>query len=256
MAGRFIWYELMTSDAEAARAFYRAVVGWEIEELGPPHDGYSLLKADGRGVAGLMALPAEACEKGARPGWFGYVGVDDADAAVGRLQDAGGSILRAPADIPEVGRFAVVADPQGAVFMLLAPTPRDEVPPPVPRKTLGHVDWHELYANDGDAAFAFYAGQFGWTEVSVMEMGPMGIYRLWSADGGEADGGMMTRPPHVPQPVWTFYVVVDSVEAAAARIRDGGGQVVNGPMEVPDGSWIVMGTDPQGASFALVSERR
>ncbi|MEA3017252.1 MAG: uncharacterized protein QOI38_1974 [Sphingomonadales bacterium] len=255
MAG-FIWYELMTSDAEAAKAFYRAVVGWETQDLGGPHAGYAILNAAGRGVGGLMTLPAEACEKGAEPGWVGYVGVEDADAATRAAERAGGRVLRAPADIPEVGRFSVLADPGGAVFMVLVPSPRDAIPPSPPRMTRGHVGWHELYAADGEASFRFYSELFGWTESSVMEMGAMGTYRLWSADGGEAVGGMMTKPPQAPRPLWLFYFVVDGVDAAAARIAENGGTVRMGPMEVPDGSWVVQGIDPQGAAFALVSGRR
>ena len=256
MTSGFVWYELMTSDAEAAKAFYAAVVGWEPQDLGGPHQGYSILNANGRGVAGLMTLPAEACEKGERPGWLGYVAVGDADAAAAGIEAAGGRVLRAPADIPEVGRFAVVADPGGAPFMLLRPTPRGDVPPPLPRMTPAHVGWHELHAADGEAAWRFYSDRFGWNEVSAMDMGPMGTYRLWTADGGEAVGGMMTKPPQMPQPAWLFYFVVDSVDAAAARIRASGGEVINGPMQVPDGSWIVQAFDPQRAMFALVSESR
>jgi hypothetical protein len=254
MAG-FIWYELMTSDAEAAKTFYRAVVGWETQDLGGPHAGYTILNAAGRGVGGMMILPDEACEKGAEPGWVGYVGVEDADAATWAAERAGGRILRAPADIPEVGRFSVIADPGGAVFMVLTPIPRDDVPPTPPRMTPGHIGWHELYAEDGEAAFHFYSDLFGWTESSVMDMGAMGTYRLWSPDGGEAVGGMMTRPAQMPKPAWLFYFVVDSADAAAGRIRANGGQVINGPMDVPDGSRIVQGLDPQGGMFALVSAK-
>jgi hypothetical protein len=253
----FFWYELMSNDVAAAKTFYGAVVGWETEDLGGPHAGYSLFKTDGVGVAGLMAMPAEVCEKGGQPGWVGYIQVADTDAAAARIESGGGVVLRAPDEIPEVGRFAVVADPQGAVFMLLAPLPRDEVPPPVPRMSPGRVGWHELYAEDGDAAFPFYADQFGWTEVSVMDMGPMGNYRLWApAEGGEAVGGMMTKPPQLPRPAWNFYFVVEGIDAAAARITDNGGAITMGPMPVPDGSFIVGGTDPEGVSFALVSTTR
>lgn len=253
----FFWYELATTDAEGARRFYEAVVGWEVQDLPGPHQGYSLFNADGLGVAGLMTIAPEDCPTGtAEAGWKGYVSVPDADAAASRIEGAGGRILRAPADIPEVGRFAAVADPGGAPFLLMTPQPRDDVPPRPPRMTPGHVGWHELYAADGDRAFAFYAEQFGWQETSVMDMGPMGSYRLWSADGGEAVGGMMTAPGHVPEPRWQFYIVVDSVASAAGRIQAAGGAVTQGPVEVPDGSWIVLATDPQGAPFGLVSRGR
>lgn len=255
MTSGFIWYELMTSDPEAAKAFYGAVVGWDVEALGGPHSGYHILKSATGAVGGMMGLPGEGCEKGARPGWLGYVAVEDCDAAAARIAAAGGTLVREPADIPEVGRFAVVSDPGGAAFMLLQPLPQGDAPPPAPRMTPGHVGWHELHAADGDAAFAFYREQFGWSENAAMDMGPMGTYRLWSTDGGEAVGGMMTMPPQMPQPAWIFYFVVDSVDDAAGRIAEAGGQVVNGPMDVPDGSRIVQAMDPQGAMFALVSPR-
>jgi predicted enzyme related to lactoylglutathione lyase len=256
VANAFIWYELMTSDTEAARAFYSAVVGWQPQELAGPHSGYTIWNAAGRGVGGMMRIPDEAYEKGAKPGWVGYIAVSDTDAAAAGIEEAGGTILRAPAEIPEVGRFAVAADPGGASFMLLAPTPRGEPPQPAPRMTPGTVGWHELYAADGEAAFAFYAGRFGWSEVSTTDMGPMGTYRLWSDGGEEAIGGMMTAPPHAPEPGWRYYFVVEGIDAAAARIADHGGAVTHGPMEVPDGSWVVQGSDPQGAAFSLVSRTR
>ena len=256
MAKGFIWYELMTTDAGAAEAFYRAIVGWTAADAGGPNAGYTIFSADGRGVGGAMKLPEEACAAGAHPGWIGAIAVADVDAAADGIARAGGRIHRAPADIPEVGRFAVVADPGGAAFTLLAPTPRGDVPPTRPRMTPGHVGWHELYAEDGDAAFAFYKEQFGWAETSTMDMGAMGTYRLWAADGGETVGGMMTKPTQTPQAMWLFYFVVDSVDAAAARIAENGGTVRMGPMQVPDGSWVVQAFDPQGAMFALVSEQR
>ena len=149
----------------------------------------------------------------------------------------------------------MVADPTGAAFMLMTPLPRDDVPPAVPPMTLGRVGWHELLAGDGEAAFAFYADQFGWAESSVMDMGPMGNYRLWSA-GGEPIGGMMTKPAEHPRPEWNFYFVVDAIDAAAARIVEAGGRITDGPMEVPGEAWIVTATDPQGISFAVVAAAR
>jgi uncharacterized protein len=252
----FFWYELMTRDVAAAKAFYGKVVGWETEDLGGPHAGYTLLKTGGSGVAGVMALSDQDCGMGAAPGWVGYVEVDDADAAAARIESGGGKVLRPPSDIPEVGRFAAVADPQGASFMILAPTPRGDVPPPLPRMTPGKTGWHELYAEDGDAVFPFYAEQFGWTEDSVMNMGAMGNYRLFRTGGDEAVGGMMTRQPQVPRPIWNFYFVVDGIDAGAARIAEAGGTVTMGPMQVPDGSFIVMANDPEGVGFALVSTTR
>ena len=255
MESGFFWYELMTTDREAAEAFYREVVGWSSADAGGPNAGYTIFSASGRGVAGAMTLPDEACAAGARPGWIGYIPVSDVDAVVARIEAAGGALKKRPFDIDEVGRAAMVSDPTGAGFALLAPLPMGDLPAPPKRMTPGHCGWHELHAGDGDAAFRFYSDLFGWTEASALDMGPMGTYRLWSA-GGEAVGGMMTKMPQMERAAWLFYFVVESVDAAAERIGAAGGTVVNGPMAVPDGSWIVQGLDPQGAMFALVSERR
>ena len=253
---RFIWYELMTSDPDAAEAFYRAVVGWKTADAGQTGMRYTILSAGERGMGGLMALPAEAAAAGARPGWLGYVGVPDTDAAAKRIVEAGGAIHRPPDDIPNVGRFAVVADPGGAMFMLLTPLPRGDAPPPAEPTTPGLVSWHELYSSIGqESAFRFYASQFGWETSELMDMGPMGKYRIFGADGVRM-GGMMDKPESAPASAWGFYVNVDGIDAAIDRIKASGGQVLMRPSEVPGGSWIVQAVDPQGAAFALVSVTR
>lgn len=248
----FVWYELMTTDLDAAAAFYGSVVGWGRQDWGEP-GGYALMQAGGTMVAGIMPMPAEYRETGGPPAWFGYVGVPDVDAASERLREAGGSVYRAPADIPEIGRFSVVADPQGAMFMLF--TPQGFAPTPAAPMTPGHIGWHELYAADGAGAFDFYASQFGWTKDQALDMGPMGTYQLFAA-GGPAIGGMMTKPGEMPRPAWLYYLVVPTIDAAQKRVTDGGGQVLNGPMEVPGGAWIIQCLDPQGAMFALVAGGR
>jgi len=253
---RFIWYELMTSDQGGAEAFYRGVVGWKMADAGQPGMRYTILSAGDRGMGGLLAIPAEAAAAGARPGWLGYVGVPDTDAAAKRIVEAGGAIHRAPDNIPNVGRFAVVADPGGALFMLLTPLPRGDAPPPAEPTTPGLVSWHELYSSIGqEAAFKFYSAQFGWETSDLMDMGSMGKYRVFSADGVPM-GGMMDKPADAPASAWGFYVNVEGIDAAVERIKAHGGQVMMGPHEVPGGSWIVQGVDPQGALFALVSATR
>jgi predicted enzyme related to lactoylglutathione lyase len=252
-AKTFVWYELMTTDIEAAEAFYGAVIGWSGKDFGQPDMRYTVMSAGGTGVAGLMALPAEICAAGGRPGWTGYIGVDDVDAATAGVKKAGGAVHRAPADIPNVGRFSVVADPQGAVFMLFKPMGGDNSP--APGGTPGHVGWRELYAADWAKGFDFYAGQFGWTKAEAIELGPMGTYQLFAA-GGEPIGGMMNKPDQVPSPVWMFYFNVAEADAAAARVAQHGGQVLMGPHQVPGGSWILQCMDPQGATFALAAASR
>ena len=248
MASNFVWYELMTSDLKAAEAFYKDVVGWAPESW-PGDFPYVLMKVGDRGVAGLMTIPEEARAMGQPPAWVGYIYAKDADAATEAIRKAGGTVHREPSDIPEVGRFSVVSDPQGAMFMLLSPKGPDQAP--LPAGTPGTIGWRELYAADGKTAFDFYASQFGWEKDQAMDMGEMGVYQVFKINGEQA-GGMMTRPPQVPVPSWLYYFNVDDINAAAERVKKGGGNVLMGPMEVPGGSWIIQATDPQGAVFALV----
>jgi uncharacterized protein len=251
--GKFVWYELMTTDTAAAAAFYRGVVGWGTRDAGMPNMSYTILTVGEISVGGLMALPESACSAGARPSWTGYVAVDDVDASATKVTQAGGAIHRAPADIPGVGRFAIVSDPQGAVLALFKGSTEQQEQPPTPG-TPGHAGWHELLAADREAAFGFYSKLFGWTKGEPLDMGPMGIYQLF-ARGSETIGGMMTKPKAVPAPFWLYYLNVEGINAARARVQAGGGQILNGPHEVPGGSWIIQCLDPQGAMFALVGPR-
>lgn len=252
--GKFIWYDVMTTDMTAAEAFYTAVVGWKAAAAGMADRPYTVFSAGEAIIGGLMPLPPEAAAMGMPPCWTGYIAVDDVDADAARVTAAGGAVRRPPADIPGVGRFAVVADPTGAGFILFRG--QGEAPPARTPMAPGHIGWHELHAGDMETAFAFYAGLFGWTRTSDLDMGPMGTYRLFATGGSEAVGGMMTKPPQVPMPFWLFYFAVDAIDAAAARVTGAGGKVLNGPMEVPGGAWIIQCLDPQGAMFALVGPKR
>ena len=205
-------------------------------------------------VGGLMPIPEDARAMGVQPAWMGYIAVDDVDDYAKRVKAAGGAIYREPADIPGVGRFAVAADPHGAMFILFKGTGMQE-PGPAAQTTPGHISWHELYAGDLESDWKFYAGLFNWTKGDVMNMGPMGTYQLFST-GAAPVGGMMNKPPQVPVPFWTYYFNVEAADAAVARVAQGGGKVVNGPVQVPGGSWIVQCIDPQGAFFAIVGPKR
>ncbi|MBI3369696.1 MAG: VOC family protein [Burkholderiales bacterium] len=251
----FVWYELMTSDAAAARAFYAEAIGWRMKSDTSPGVDYTHLCVGERDIGGLMTIPPDAAAMGLRPAWFGYIGVADVDAAVAAIKADGGAVHRPPADIPNVGRFAVVADPQGAAFNLFSPAAGSGAPPSVAPGTPGHIGWHELYALDGKTAFAFYAKHFGWSAGEAMDMGPMGSYQMFSA-GADPIGGMMTKPPEVPVACWGFYINVAAVDATVARIQAGGGKLLNGPMQVPGGSWIANCADPQGAAFSIVGTQR
>ena len=255
--GRFVWYELMTTDPTAAAAFYGSVVGWGVQDMGTPGMDYRFFTVGGIPVAGLMAQPDEVRKAGAPPAWMGYVAVDDVDRAAGAVAAGGGTVHRPATDIPGVGRFAVVTDPQMAAFMLFTPLPR-ETPPPMPAPgSPGTIGWHELYATDWEKVFPFYGSLFGWTKDQAVDMGPMGTYQLFAlSGGGPATGGMWNKPAAIPATFWLYYFNVEAIDAAVERVTAGGGKILNGPMEVPGGSFIVQGQDPQGAMFALTAPRR
>jgi hypothetical protein len=253
--GKYCWYELMTTDTEAAGKFYSHVVGWHLFEPGGPHAGYTLLQVGDQGIGGMMKLPDEACAAGARPGWMGYIWVPEVETALAKVVAAGGAVHKQPADIPQIGRFAVVSDPQGANFILFRHFGDQEAPPFAPG-TPGHVGWHELHAGERESALTFYAGQFGWTKGEAHDMGgPVGIYQLFNIDGVQS-GGMMNKMEVFPHPFWLYYFNVDDIGAAAARVTAAGGQVLMGPHEVPGGSWILQALDPQGGMFALTQPSR
>ena len=254
MPNQFFWYDVMTTDPKAAETFYRHVVGWGAQSAGTGNPDYTLFTVDGQPAAGLMAIPDDARKAGVGPAWMGYIKVEDVDATAARIAKEGGKLYRGPFDVPDVMRIAVVSDPQSAGFIVAKPVPR-MAPPKLATGTPGTIGWHELYAGDWESAFAFYEKLFGWTKVEAHDMGPMGIYQLFAA-GGDPIGGMMTKPPQVPVPHWGYYINVDAIDAAASRIAAGNGKVINGPMEVPGGQWVLHAKDPQGAHFALVAPKR
>jgi hypothetical protein len=252
--GRFIWYELMTPDTAGAKAFYGDVVGWNSQDMPMPDGTYSVLDVNGAGVGGVMELPPEAKTQGVPPNWTGYVAVDDVDATARKAASLGGSVMRPPQDIPGVGRFAIIADPGGAVLAVMTPVPPEQPRPELARGTPGRTDWHELYAGDLERASAFYGELFGWRKDSDFDMGDMGPYRLFANQEGQI-GGMMRKPEQAPTPAWLYYFQVGDIDAAAERVKAGGGQVLSGPMEVPGGDWVLQAQDPQGAMFALVGRK-
>lgn len=252
--GRFIWYELMTPDIEGAKAFYGDVVGWTATEMPGGDMPYWVLEADGRGVGGAMALGDEHEAAGVPPNWTGYVAVDDADASAAKATSLGGSVMRPPQDIPGVGRFAIVADPSGAIIAVMKPTPPEGGRPEALKDALGHTGWHELYGGATEASFAFYQALFGWTKDEPFDMGPMGVYQLFGNQDGRV-GGMMKKPDNISAACWFYYFRVGDIDAAAGRVKAGGGQVLNGPMEVPGGDWVLQGRDPQGAMFCLLGKK-
>ena len=250
--GSFIWYELLTADPDAAADFYGEVLGWTAASAGQPGVDYRIFSADGTQVAGHMKLPDGAAEMGMRPGWLGYIGVDDVDDSVAAIAAEGGKVHMPAMDMQGVGRMALVADPQGVPFYVMRGESEEASTSFAPMEA-GRCNWNELSTPDQDGALAFYTGRFGWEKGELMPMGEMGGYQFINHGGGMI-GAIMTSPPGRPAG-WNFAFGVPSADAAAERIRAAGGIVHQGPIEVPGGDWAVMASDPQGAAFMAVGPR-
>jgi uncharacterized protein len=252
--GSYIWYELMTPDPDAAKGFYDAVVGWDIEPQPSGEMDYRMIRrSDGGNEGGVMRLTDDMKQHGAVPTWLGYIFVDDVDASVASIEQAGGKTYMAAFDIPNVGRIAMVADPQGAPFYVMKPSPPADNPNAKsdvfsPNK-IGCCAWNELCTTDLDAARRFYPEQFGWKLGDVMPMGPMGDYQFID-QGGRMIGAMFAPPGR--QPGWRFCFRVEDLERSTEAVRAGGGEVLSGPVEVPGGGRIVQANDPQGAFFMII----
>ena len=250
--GEFIWYELLTPDSDASKAFYDSVVGWSIGAKPEGDMDYRMIQAPDGAVGGVMQLNADMIAGGAKPTWLGYFGVDDVDAAVASITAAGGQVHLPPFDIAGVGRIAMVTDPQGVPFYVMRGA-SDGTSTAYSRHGLGHVSWNELLTPDDAAALAFYDKQLNIKKVGAMPMGAMGDYSFISnSEGGEAIGAVMKAPPGAPS-AWSFYFRVSDIEAAKQRIERSGGKVAHGPMEVPGGEMVLQATDPHGARFGLVA---
>lgn len=249
--GRFIWHDLMTTDTKAAEAFYTVVTGWTATDSGMPGAPYTILAAGEDAIGGIMAIPQG--DAGMPPCWTGYVGVPDVDAYTDRIAKSGGKVWKAPRDIPGVGRFSVVADPQGAVFILFKGT-SEFAPASRPMGAAGHFAWNELHAGDGEKAFDWYQYMFGWEKAEAHDMGGF-TYTTFRTGDDAAVGGMMTKMAFEPAPYWAYYVWVADFDAAGERVKAHGGKVLMDAHEVPGGAWILACQDPQGAYFNLLGQR-
>ena len=259
--GSFIWYELMTPDADAAATFYGAVVGWKIAGRSDAPAGgqdYRMIgRRDGGNAGGILQLTQDMLQHGARPTWLGYLQVTNVDAAVADIEADGGTLLMPTRKLP-VGTIAMVADPMGTPLYVMDPIP----PPDQPTAksdvfdvaAAQRVRWNELASPDLPRARSFYARHFGFEFNETLPMGPLGDY-CFIDHGGVRLGAIMQKPAHSPIATWLFYFGVPSVATAKTAIENGGGRIINGPHEVPGGNWIVIAIDPQGAPFGVVGPR-
>jgi predicted enzyme related to lactoylglutathione lyase len=241
--GRFIWHELLTTDTTAAAAFYPKVVPWRTQPSSMP--GYTIWMAGQSQVGGLMAQPSDAA--GTPPQWLIYIGTPNVDATAEHAQRLGARVVKPAADIPNVGRFAVLADPQGATFALYTPGPTGGA---IPAAGAGVFSWHELATTDVAGALRFYGELFGWSKGQGHDMGAMGVYQIFERFGSMIGGMCNVQGPATP-PSWLSYVQVADSSRAVAAAKSAGGRLLHGPVEVPGGSWIALFMDPQGGAFAV-----
>ncbi len=258
--GDFIWYELLTSDADAAADFYAKVIGWAAIDSGQTEMDYRFFSSgDGSdmadGVGGFMTITPDMAAGGAVACWLGYIGVDDVDASVASMTAAGASVQMPAMDLEGVGRMAMVSDPQGAPFYVMKGA-SDETSHSFASETpkVGHCAWNELSTTDTAAAVDFYGAQFGWKQEGDMDMGPMGKY-LFLHHGPGMIGAIMPKMPEMPVSAWTYYFRVADIDVAVEAINALGGKVLQDPTEIPGGEYSLIALDPQGASFGLVGGR-
>jgi predicted enzyme related to lactoylglutathione lyase len=246
--GRPLWYELMTSDMKGAEAFYKAVVGWTTAPFDGAPQPYTMFnRSEESAVAGVMTTPEDMK---APPFWAMYVGVPKLEDAADQIERLGGSECSPVIDVPTVGRMQMMKDPQGAAFYIYEPASDEQRPEGAPE--VGEASWLELMTTDAPAAMTFYSEVFGWQPSEALDMGPLGKYHMFNRPRGMI-GGMMNKGPEMADvpPNWQIYFRVPDIRAAAERVKANGGTIVNGPMEVPGGDWVLNGMDPQGAAFAL-----
>lgn len=252
-----VWFELTAPDPDAAQAFYEAVMGWRIAPSPhPEHGGYRVAEGGGTPIAGIRRPMAQGTD---RPGWAVYLATQDVEAAVARAEELGGRVRFGPFDIPHVGRFAVVSDPQGVVFALMAMANPAGSPAfgPVPlgtQPTLGRGVWIELATPDPEAAFAFYGGLFGWEKLGAMPMGGLGEY-AFIGRGEFRPGAVMPSAATGAPAGWNWYVHVADIDAALDTTRARGGTVLQGPAPIPGGSFSAHVADPAGARLGLAGPR-
>lgn len=258
--GTPIWYELVTDEPDAAQDFYGAVLGWTYQTMpGGLERDYRVASAAGEGVGGVMRTPDHA--KGMPSTWRVYFGTRDVDATVDRARSLGARVEIEPTDIPGVGRFSFLADPQGAHFYLMRGASDADSTAFAPMKP-GHCSWNELVTSDQRAALDFYGALFGWKKTGSMPMGGMGEYTFIGAGigagGDDMIGAMMDAPDKGAAPFWNFAFTVPDIDAAKAAVENGGGTITHGPVALPgdQGGWLIQTTDPQGAKVMFTGKRK
>ena len=243
--GTFSWTDLATTDQDGAKQFYSGLFGWDAVD-NPVGEGmvYSMMQIGGKDVAAISLQMQAQRDAGAPPAWNSYVTVESADESAERATKLGANVMAPPFDVMDVGRMAVVQDPQGAFFMLWEPKLHfgaSLVNEP------GALAWNELATVDLDGSANFYRELFGW-DVSPME-GMSMPYMVITTAAGSSNGGMRAAQENEPS-YWLVYFGTGDIDATTAKATGSGGTALVPPMDIGIGKIAVL-QDPQGAVFAL-----
>jgi hypothetical protein len=236
--GTFVWFECITDDVEASKAFYTETLGWKARELDMGGFKYTML---GKGEASSCGV-VEPQMEGVPNHWTSYVSVDDVDAAAKRVSKHGGKVIVPPTDIPTIGRFALVQDPEGATFNLFKGEQGDE-------NAATDFHWNELHADDIDAVTPFYEKVIGWTSEK-MDM-PDGKYTVFKKGDQSVAGGMNKRGEHPA--MWLPYVSVADCDKTLGRMKSRKGEVKMGPQDVDTVGRFAVVIDPRGAAIGVIT---
>ena len=237
--GRFVWYDLMTTDPAAAERFYGALFGWTFEPHGPE---YRMMSADGRGMGGIVAMKASDAVPNH---WVAYITVADVNATCAKVQELGGKVIVPTHPIPGTGEFATFTDRHGASFSAIRLD--NDTPEPPRAKGSTAISWAELHSPDPADSLAFYGEIFGWKSESW----DMGGGQLYYLVGDEHSAGIMAAMPGAP-PHWLLYANVANADAAVAKAQDLGARLVHGPADIPNVGRFAIFIDPLGAVFAVM----
>jgi predicted enzyme related to lactoylglutathione lyase len=250
--GSFCWPELASSDQNAAKTFYATLFGWTFRDTPiSDHEVYTIFQLDGRDCAALYTMQAEMKKQGVPPHWGTYIAVTSADAAVAKVKQIGGTVIMEPFDVMENGRMAVIQDPAGAVFSVWQANKHGGIGV---SGEPGSLAWTQLNATKVAPAKAFYAQLFDWKMQDDPMSNGLGDYTTLILNG-QPIGGMMPMPPDQPASVpshWLAYFAVADVDATAAKVTAGGGQIAVPPTDIPGIGRFAVCRDPQGAHFSVI----
>jgi len=243
--GKFVWFELEApaDQLAVAQAFYSEVLGWKTMPIAMGEQSYEMIAAAGTPIGGYA--PLRGARSPAR--WVTSVSVHDVDKVASSAAALGGKLLEPAHDLPNVGRRARIADPQGADLYVYYAHAGD---PPDVDAALGSFFWNELHATHAADAVRFYEKLLGYT-VETLGMGPAGSYHVLNS-GGAGRGGVTEHLPAGLAPHWLPYVRVDDPDATLARAATFGGRVQLAAQDIPNTGRFGVLQDPTGAALAVM----